>query len=291
MELATLDWFQQLGYSLLYGPEIAPTEPGTERDSFGDVVLVGRLRDAIDRLNPKIPAEARDEAFRKVLLTDSPSLVANNRKFHHRLCDGVQIEYRRADGSVAGDLVRLIDFDDPANNDWLAVNQFTVIEGQHNRRPDVVVFVNGLPLSVLELKNAANADATIWNAFHQLQTYKQQIPSLFHFNELLIVSDGLQARIGSLTANQEWFKIWRSTDGEKDAPKSILELEVLVRGVFEKARFLRLLRNFIAFEEDSDSDRIYKIIGGYHQFHAVQQAVEATVMASRPEGDRCCGVV
>ena len=291
IEEAALSWFDELGYAVAHGPDLAPGEAAAERDSFADVVLVGRLRDAIDRLNPKIPAEARDEAFRKVLLTDSPSLVANNRKFHWMLCDGVEVEYRRADGSIAGDLVRLIDFDDPANNDWLAVNQFTVIEGQHNRRPDIVVFVNGLPLSVLELKNAANEDATIWNAFHQLQTYKQQIPSLFHFNELLIVSDGLQARLGSLTANQAWFKIWRSTDGEKDAPKSILELEVLVRGVFDKERFLRLLRNFVAFEEDSDSDRIYKIIGGYHQFHAVQQAVEATVMASRPEGDRRCGVV
>ena len=291
IEEAALSWFDELGYAVAHGPDLAPGEAAAERDSFADVVLVGRLRDAIDRLNPKIPAEARDEAFRKVLLTDSPSLVANNRKFHWMLCDGVEVEYRRADGSIAGDLVRLIDFDDPANNDWLAVNQFTVIEGQHNRRPDIVVFVNGLPLGVLELKNAANEGATIWNAFHQLQTYKQQIPSLFHFNELLIVSDGLQARIGSLTANQEWFKIWRSTDGEKDAPKSILELEVLVRGVFDKERFLRLLRNFVAFEEDSDSDRIDKIIGGYHQFHAVQQAVEATVMASRPEGDRRCGVV
>ena len=291
IEEAALSWFDELGYAVAHGPDLAPGEAAAERDSFADVVLVGRLRDAIDRLNPKIPAEARDEAFRKVLLTDSPSLVANNRKFHWMLCDGVEVEYRRADGSIAGDLVRLIDFDDPANNDWLAVNQFTVIEGQHNRRPDIVVFVNGLPLGVLELKNAANEGATIWNAFHQLQTYKQQIPSLFHFNELLIVSDGLQARIGSLTANQEWFKIWRATDGEKNATKSILELEVLVRGVFEKTRFLRLLRNFVAFEEDSDSDRIDKIIGGYHQFHAVQQAVEATVMASRPEGDRRCGVV
>ena len=291
VELATLDWFQQLGYSLLYGPEIAPTEPGAERVSFGDVVLVGRLRDAINRLNPKISDEARDDGFRKLLLTDSPSLVANNRKFHHMLRDGVEVEYRRGDGSIAGDRVRLIDFDHPANNDWLAVNQFTVIEGQHNRRPDIVVFVNGLPLSVLELKNAADQDATIWGAFHQLQTYKQQIPSLFHFNELLIVSDGLQARIGSLTANQEWFKVWRTVDGDKAATKSILELEVLVRGVFEKLRFLKLLRNFVVFEEDTDSDRIHKIIGGYHQFHAVQQAVEATVTASRPEGDRRCGVV
>ncbi len=291
VEEAALSWYDALGYAVASGPDLAPGEAAAERDSFGDVVLIGRLRDAIDRLNPKIPAEARDEAFRKVLLTDSPSLVANNRKFHHMLRDGVEVEYQRGDGSIAGDRARLIDFDDPANNDWLAVNQFTIVEGQHNRRPDIVVFVNGLPLGVLELKNAANEGATIWNAFHQLQTYKQQIPSLFHFNELLIVSDGLQARIGSLTANQEWFKIWRTVDGNAAAPKSILELEVLVRGVFEKERFLNLLQNFIVFEEDSDSDRIHKIIGGYHQYYAVQQAVEATVTASRPEGDRRCGVV
>ena len=291
VEDAALSWFDELGYSVASGPELAPGEAAAERASFGDVVLAKRLRDAIDRLNPKIPADARDEAFRRLLLTDSPSLVANNRKFHHMLRDGVEVEYQRGDGSIAGDRARLIDFDDPANNDWLAVNQFTIVEGQHNRRPDIVVFVNGLPLGVLELKNAANEGATIWNAFHQLQTYKQQIPSLFHFNELLIVSDGLQARIGSLTANQEWFKIWRTVDGNATAPKSILELEVLVRGVFEKERFLNLLQNFIVFEEDSDSDRIHKIIGGYHQYYAVQQAVEATVTASRPEGDRRCGVV
>ncbi len=291
VEEAALTWFGELGYTVAHGPDLAPGEATAERDSFGDVVLVGRLREAIDRLNPKIPAEARDEAFRKLLLTDSPALVANNRKFHFMLRDGVEVEFRRADGSIAGDRVRLIDFDDPANNDWLALNQFTVIEGQHNRRPDIVVFINGLPLSVLELKNAANEDTTIWEAFHQLQTYKQQIPSLFRCNELLIISDGLQARIGSLTANQEWFKVWRTVDGVKEAQRSVLELEVLVRGVFEKERFLKLLRNFVAFEEDQDSDRIDKIIGGYHQFHAVQQAVAATVTASRPEGDRRCGVV
>ena len=149
VEEAALTWFGELGYTVAHGPDLAPGEAASERDSFGDVVLVGRLREAIDRLNPKIPAEARDEAFRKLLLTDSPALVANNRKFHFMLRDGVEVEFRRADGSIAGDRVRLIDFDDPANNDWLALNQFTVIEGQHNRRPDIVVFINGLPLSVL----------------------------------------------------------------------------------------------------------------------------------------------
>lgn len=291
VEEAALSWFDELGYSIPNGPDLAPGEPGAERDSFGDVVLAGQLRDALDRLNPFIPQEGRDEAYRKVLLTDSPSLVANNRKFHQMLRDGVEVEYRRDDGSIAGDRVRLVDFDDPANNDWYAVNQFTVVEGPNNRRPDIIVFINGLPLAVLELKNAANEDATIWNAFQQLQTYKLQLPSLFRFNELLIVSDGLEARIGSLTANQEWFKVWRTVDGEKDSPKSVLELEVMIRGVFEKYRFLKMLRHFVVFEDDPDSDRVHKIIGGYHQFHAVQNAVEATVTASRPDGDRRCGVV
>ena len=228
VEEASLSWFNELGYGIAHGASIAPGEPGAMRASFDQVVLIGRLREAIDRINPDIPQEAREEALRKVLCPDSPSLVGANRTFHRMLRDGVEVEYRRKDGSIAGDRVQLIDFDDPANNDWLVVNQFTVIEGQHNRRPDIVVFVNGLPLAVIELKNAADEDATIWDAWNQLQTYKQEIPSLFHFNEIMVISDGLQARIGSLTANQEWFKVWRTVEGEEAAPPSILELEVLV---------------------------------------------------------------
>ena len=173
------------------------------------------------------------------------------------------VEYKRADGSIAGDYVQLVDFDNATANDWLAVNQFTVIEGQNNRRPDIVVFVNGLPLAVIELKNAADENATIWSAFNQLQTYKHQIGSLFNYNEVLVVSDGTNARIGSLTANQEWFKVWRTIDGEHDAPKTAPELEVLIRGAFDPRRFLDLLQNFIVFEEDTDSDRLNKIIAGY----------------------------
>jgi len=280
VEEATLSWFAELGYTVAHGPHLAPGEPAAERDSFGDVVLVGRLRDAIWRLNPTIPADAREEALRKVLRVGTPALTQTNRSFHKMLRDGVEIEYKRADGSIAGDHVRLIDFDNPRANDWLVVNQFTVIEGQHNRRPDIVVFVNGLPLGVLELKNAADDDATIWTAYNQLQTYKQQIGSLFHYNEVLIVSDGTNARIGSLTANQEWFKVWRTVEGETEAPKTALELDVLVRGVFDQRRFLDLLQHFIVFEEDTDSDRLHKIIAGYHQFHAVNSAVAETVRAS-----------
>ncbi|MFM9103548.1 MAG: type I restriction endonuclease, partial [Cyanobium sp.] len=207
----------------------------------------------------------------------------------------------RPDGSIAGDHVRLVDFAEVAANDWLVVNQFAVSDGQHNRRPDLVVFLNGLPLGLIELKNAAAEGATIWSAYAQLQTYKAEIPSLLEFNAALVVSDGLQARIGSLTANQEWFKVWRSIEGDTDAPATALELETLIRGVFDPQRFLDLLQHFIVFEEDPDSGALHKIIAGYHQFHAVNAAVQETVRASglgqaarsqggRP-GDRRAGVV
>ena len=280
VEDAALEWFGELGYAVGHGPHLAPGEPAAERASFGEVVLVGRLREAIRRLNPAIPEEAREEALRKVLRVGTPSLTQTNRAFHRMLRDGVPVEYPRPDGSIAGDHVRLVDFGDVRANDWLAVNQFTVIEGQHNRRPDIVVFVNGLPLGLIELKNAADEDATIWSAYAQLQTYKAEIASLLHYNAALVVSDGLQARMGSVTANQEWFKVWRTIDGEGDAPKTALELETLVRGVFERQRFLDLLHNFIVFEEDPDSGALHKIIAGYHQFHAANAAVEETVRAS-----------
>lgn len=301
VEEAALSWFGELGYAIGHGPNMAPGEPAAERGSFGDVVLMGRLREAIGRLNPAIPEDARREALRKVLLPETAAITSNNRAFHRMLRDGVQVEYQRTDGSIAGDRVRLADFSDVAANDWLAVRQFTVIEGQYHRRPDIVVFINGLPLALLEVKNAADEDATIWSAYAQLQTYKAEIPSLLHYNELLVVSDGLQARIGSLTANQEWFKVWRTIDGKTDSQTSALELEVLVRGVFERQRFLDLLQHFIVFEEDPDRGALHKIIAGYHQFHAVNAAVEETVRASgmgnstwthggKP-GDRRAGVV
>ena len=280
VEDAALEWFGDLGYAVGHGPHIAPGEPAAERESFGDVVLGGRLREAIRRLNPGIPEEAREEALRKVLRVATTSLTQTNRAFHRMLRDGVDVEYPRPDGSIKGDKARLVDFADVYANEWLVVNQFTVIEGQHNRRPDIVVFINGLPLAVIELKNAADEDATIWSAYAQLQTYKAEIASLLHYNALLVVSDGLQARVGSLTANQEWFKVWRTIDGEGDAPKTALELEVMVRGVFDRQRFLDLLQHFIVFEEDPDSGAVHKIIAGYHQFHAVNAAVEETVRAS-----------
>src|SRR5881227_4035238 len=280
VEEAALTCFKELGYVTEQAPHLAPGEIASERSSFADVVLVGRLGDAIARLNPAIPSDAREEALRKVLRHDAPSLVGNNRAFHRVLRDGVPVEYRRDDGSIAGDHARLIEFENPEANDWLAVNQFTVIEGQNNRRPDIVVFVNGLPLGIIELKIPEDTDKWFAAAYKQIQTYKQEIPSLMHYNEVTVISDGLEARIGSLTANQEWFKVWRTIEGQFDAPPTALELETLVRGVFEKRRFLDLVRNFIAFEEDADRGTTNKIIAGYHQFFAVKAAVDETLRAT-----------
>jgi type I restriction enzyme R subunit len=280
VEEAALSWFRELRYAVADALHLAPAETAAERSSFADVVLVERLRDAVGRLNPRMPTEAREDGLRKVLRHDAPSLIGNNRAFHRTLRDGVPVEYRREDGSIAGDHVRLIDFDNADANDWLAVNQFTVIESQNNRRPDIVVLVNGLPLAIIELKIPEDTDKWFAAAFNQIQTYKQEIPSLMHYNEVTVVSDGLEARIGSLTANQEWFKVWRSIDGERDAPPTSLELETMVRSVFEKRRFLDLIRNFIAFEDDPDRGTTNKIMAGYHQFFAVKAAVAETIRAT-----------
>lgn len=290
VERASLEWLQALGYAVLHGPEIAPGEPQAERANYNEVVLVERLRGAIDRLNPLVPPEAREEALRKVLRVEGPTLVAANQQFYRMLRDGVEVEFAREDGSASGDRVRLIDYDIVEANDWLALNQYTVVEGHHNRRPDVVVFINGLPISVLELKNPGDENATIWTAYDQLQTYKEQVPAIFRYNQLLIISDGLMARIGSITADKEWFKVWRTIEGESEAPKGMLELEVLIKGVFERRRLLDLIRHFVAYETN-EKGKTTKILAGYHQFHAVNRAVQETVRASQGGGDRKAGVV
>jgi type I restriction enzyme, R subunit len=280
VEEAAFSWLRELGFAVAHGLEIAPGELHAERAGFGETVLAKRLRDAFAELNPSIPVEALDDAFRKVTTTNHPSLIANNRAFHRMLVDGVPVEYQR-DGRTVHDQVWLVDWSDPDANDWLVVNQFTVIEGQHNRRPDIVIFVNGLPLGVIELKNAANEGTTIWDAFNQLQTYKLQIPSLFVHNAVLLISDGLEARIGTISADRERFMPWRTITGETVAAATMPQLEVLLRGVFEKRRFLDLVRHFIVFEVDPTDGSIVKKMAGYHQFHAVNVAVAETVRASK----------
>jgi type I restriction enzyme, R subunit len=282
VEDAALAWLDGLGYAVLNGPTIAAGEPAAERSdpNYRDVVLDGRLRQALGQLNPDLPPDALDDAFRKLKRTDAPSPIERNRLIHRMLVEGVTVEHRRPDGSIAGHQARVLDFDAPENNDWLAINQFTVAEGQHQRRPDVVLFINGLPLAVMELKNAANEDATIWSAYQQLQTYQAQIPLLFATNAALVVSDGVQARIGSLDAGREWFKPWRTITGHIVVGPEIAELQVILEGAFEKRRFLDLVRHFIVFE-DAGRGQLTKKMAGYHQFHAVNVAVEETLRAAK----------
>ncbi len=282
IEQTALDWLKDLGYAVVYGGDIAPDEPAAERENYGEVILAGRLKDALKRINPNAPPEALEDAFRKITRPSSVSLVGNNRSFHKMLADGIEVEYR-AEGRIKGDKVWLIDFENLDNNDWLAVNQFTVVENHINRRPDVIIFVNGLPLAVIELKNAADAKATIWSAFNQLQTYKNEITSLFVYNEALIISDGTHARLGSLTADKERFMPWKTIGGDTLADGHAIELEVLLRGVFDKRRFLDLVRYFIVFEDDGVGQPIKKM-AGYHQFHAVNMAIEQTIRASMEKG-------
>ena len=289
VEEATMDWLASLGYAVAHGPDISPDGATPERENYTQVVLTARLRAALARLNPHLEPETLDFVVRRVLQAEMPSLVEENRRLHRMLVEGVDVEVSRPDGSIGGETARLVDFADVVSNDWLVVNQFTVIEGQNQRRPDVVVFVNGLPLGVIELKNPGSEVATMTGAFNQLQTYKSQVPSLFRTNSVLVTSDGLQARIGSLTADVERFMPWRTTDGATVAPKGIPELGTLIEGVFEKRRFLSLLRDFTVFWDTGEG--VAKILAGYHQVHAVNHAVESTIEASRPQGDRKVGVI
>lgn len=287
VEEATLAWLGDLGWKVKHGPDIAPEASDAERAKYGEVVLVQRLRDALARLNVELPAEALDDAFRKLTRPEGPTLEARNRAFHRLLVDGVTVEYRADDGTIRGAQAWAVDFDDPENNDWLAVNQFTVTENKSTRRPDVVLFINGLPLGVIELKNAADEDATIWTAFQQLQTYKAELPTLFAFNELLMVSDGTQARMGTLTAGREWFKPWRTISGEDLADPHLAELQVAIEGLLDRRRLLHLVRDFIVFD-DEGGGKLVKKMAGYHQFHAVHTAVAETLRAAelRREIDR-----
>ncbi|NOR63879.1 MAG: HsdR family type I site-specific deoxyribonuclease [Rhodobacteraceae bacterium] len=291
VEQAVLESFKSMGYAFGDPHLIGPDAPQKERGSYGEVLLLGRLRDAVARLNPAIPPEAREAAIKQITVSETPSLIEENRRIHTLLTRGVDVEFKRPDGSLKGDKVWLLDFDNVDANDWMVTNQFTVVEGGHNRRPDVVVFVNGLPLAVLELKSAASATATIEDAYAQLQTYKEQIPSLFRTNAVLVTSDGLYGRIGSLTAAEDRFMPWRSVTGAEGdfTPSGPRESDTLIRGVFDKTRFLALIRDFTVFGDKGDG--LFKIVAGYHQFFGAQKALARTLEAVEPSGDRKIGVI
>lgn len=289
LEQATLEWFEELGYETLYAPEISPDGEYPERQDYLDVVLENRLKDALSLINKHLPEEAVVEAYRKIAIPQSPSLIMNNKAFHKMITDGIDVSYRQKDGSIKNDKAWIFDFINIANNDWLAANQFTVIEGRIEKRPDVVVFINGIPLVVIELKSSSDENVGISEAYNQLQTYKMTIPSLFTYNEVLITSDGVNARTGSLTADEDRFMAWRTIDGESVASQSIPQLEVLIKGMFDKSRFFDIIRQFILFQTDGKDT--FKILAGYHQYHAVNKAVDSTVRATMETGDRRIGVV
>jgi len=308
IEKLTIGKLKAQDYDYIFGPTIAPDGDSPERDRWNDVVLVDRFKQAVHFLNPQILADAREQAIREVLHIASPDLITNNEKFHRYLTDGVEVEFQ-SDGITRGDKVWLIDFEEPENNEFLIVNQFTVIEENVNKRPDVVLFVNGLPLVVIELKNPADENATIHSAFKQLETYKEMIPSLFTYNALLVISDGLEARAGSLSAGYSRFSAWKTVGGELESSPLVSQLEVLIEGLLNKRVLLDMIRHFIVFEKSKKVElakfrsigedpkigqtvvETVKKIAAYHQYHAVNKAVASTQKAALTEGHRKGGVI
>jgi type I restriction enzyme R subunit len=287
IEQIIIQEFIELGYSYVNGADISPEGIAQERE-YDEVVLKSRLINAIAKLNTTVPSEAQEEALKKVLRTDSPNLSQNNYTFHKNLTDGVDVEYRKGD-RIVGDKVWLIDYENPSNNEFLVVNQFTIIENNVNKRPDVILFVNGLPLVVIELKNAVDENATIHSAFNQLQTYKQTISSLFVYNALLIVSDGWDALYGSLTAPKQFFVPWKSIDGKLVADEDIPQMEVMVKGMLNKLVLPDLIRHYIVFHQNKE--QLTKIVPRYHQYFAVNKAIETTKRATAETGDQRAGVI
>ncbi|MDK2939903.1 MAG: type restriction enzyme subunit [Methanolobus sp.] len=287
IENFAIELLERQGYRYIYAPDIASDSDTPERSSFEDVLLLERLRTAVGRINPGVPADAREDAIRQLQRLNSPELISNNEAFHRMLTEGVNVSYQK-DGINRGDLVWLVDFNNPENNDFLVTNQFTVIENDVKKRPDIILFVNGLPLVVIELKNPADENATVKSAFKQLQTYKQTIPSLFAYNGFMVISDGLEAKSGSLSAGFSRFMAWKSSDGNVEASPLIGQLETLINGMLDKSTLLDLIRHFIVFEKSKKEDtttgiitiQTVKKLATYHQYYAVNRAVESTLRAS-----------
>ncbi len=289
LEEAALEWFEELGYELVFGPDIAPEGEYPEREDYSDVILAERLKDALTRINPKMPSSAIEEAFRQITIPQSPSLLMNNKLFQKMITDGVDVQVKQADASYRTEKVYVFDYEKPLNNELMVVNQFTILEHGVEKRPDIIVFINGIPLVVVELKSAIDENVDISDAYNQLQTYKSVISSLFTYNSFMVTSDGINARAGTLTSDEDRFMAWRTIDGDGTAPVSIPQLEVLIKGMFQRDRFLDIIKHFILFQTDGKD--IFKILAGYHQYHAVNKAVDSTERATREKGDRRIGVV
>lgn len=289
LEQAALEWFEELGYEIVFGPDISPDGDYHELEEYSDVILADRLRAALARINPLLPEDALEDTFRQITIPHSPSLLMNNKAFQKMITEGLDVSVKQPDGSYLTEKAYVFDFSKPLNNDFMVANQFTVIEHGKEKRPDLIVFVNGIPLVVIELKSASDEYVDITDAYNQLQTYLDAIPSLFTYNSFLVVSDGINARAGTLTADEDWFLAWRTIDGDEVAPQSVPQLEVLIKGMLQRDRFLDIIRHFILFQ--SDGQETVKILAGYHQYHAVNKAVESTHRATRESGDRRIGVI
>lgn len=289
LEEATLEWFEELGYEVIYAPDIAPDGEYPEREDYGDVILAERLKEALTRICPKLPGDAIEEAFRQIIITQSPSLLMNNKAFQKMITDGIDVQVKQAGGGYRTAKAYVFDFENPLNNEFVVANQFTVVEHGVEKRPDVLVFVNGIPMVVIELKSASDENVDITDAYNQLQTYKTAIPSLFTYNSFMVTSDGINARAGTLTADEDWFMAWRTIDGDDVAPQFVPQLEVLIKGMFQRDRFLDIIKHFVLFQ--SDKKDTIKILAGYHQYHAVNKAVASTQRATMESGDRRIGVI
>lgn len=301
LEEAAIEILQNLGYDYASGLDLSPGGSQVEREDYKEVILPPRVQSALRRINAELPEEALEEAYRRIVTFNSPNLIENNRSFHQLMTEGIEVSYKE-NGEIRTKRAYVIDFDDSSNNDFLAVNQFTVVE-KEDRRPDVILFINGLPLVVIELKSASDEQVGIENAYNQIQTYKREIPSLFNYNAFNIISDGINAKAGTLTSNEEWFMNWRTVDGENIEPLSNPQYEVLFNGMLEKERLLDIIHNFILFQESQEAEKdangkllgnnksVVKILAAYHQYFAVKKAVLKTKEATHEEGDRQIGVI
>ena len=289
LEEAALEWFEELGFEVVFGPDIAPEGEYPEREDYSDIILAERLKDALGRINPKMPSSAIEDAYRQISIPQSPSLLMNNKAFQKMITDGIDVSVKQADASYRTEKVYVFDYEKPLNNELMVANQFTIVEHGVEKRPDLIVFVNGIPLVVVELKSAIDENVDISDAYNQLQTYKSVIPSLFTYNAFMVTSDGINARAGTLTSDEDRFMAWRTIDGDGTAPVSIPQLEVLIKGMFQRDRFLDIIKHFILFQTDGKDT--FKILAGYHQYHAVNKAVDSTERATHEKGDRRIGVV
>ena len=288
LEQAALEWLEEIGYEVLSEADVSPESDCPLRDSYNDVVLMDRLLNALEQNNPTLPTDAIEEAYRQITVPQHPNWLENNHAFHQMVTNGIDVQVRQPDGSFKTEKALVFNQENPEANDFLVINQFTVKQGKTTKRPDIVIFINGLPIAVFELKNPANEGVGTEEAYNQIQTYKDTIPALFTHNELVVLGD-VNSLVGTATSPLSRYSIWRTLDGDTLAPNSLPQLEVLIKGVFDKCRLIDIIHHYILFQVNGTD--VFKIFTAYHQYHAVHTAVEATARASSEQGDRRIGVV